>query len=131
MPLLGAIFAVALLAPLPVAPNAARADIVARVEQRLPGWEVVRTLSSWEGAWTVVAACGDSHVGFQLVPGHGLRPGDAWLHPEDEYTRTRLRFVSDDGTYLVWYRDEDRPRALACHGELARPPEERRSGFLD
>lgn len=131
--LLAVTFGIALLAPLPTAPNAAQADVVARVEERLPGWDLVRTQSSWEGAWTVVAACGSRHVGFQYVPGHGLGPGDAWLHPEDEYTRTRLTLVSDHRQYLVWFDDEgQRTRRLTCRTELARAePEPRRSGLLD
>ncbi|HEX2141638.1 MAG TPA: hypothetical protein VHK28_05100 [Candidatus Limnocylindria bacterium] len=131
--LLAAVFVGALLAPIPTIPSASDARQVAeRVEQRLPGWQVDRTLSSWEGAWTVVASCGNRQVGFQFVPGHGLRPGDAWLHPQDEFTRTRLRFVSDDDVYLIWYRDEQRPRSLACNSELARrADEDRRSGRLD
>ena len=52
------LFAVALLAPIPLQPNAARAQVVSTVSDRLPGWKIVRTRSSWEGAWTVVAACG-------------------------------------------------------------------------
>jgi hypothetical protein len=132
--LLGALFAVALFAPLPTAPNTARADVMARVEDRLPGWRIVRTQSSWEGAWTVVAACGSWHVGFQFVPGHGLGPQDAWLHPEDEFTRTRLRLVSDHRKYLIWFADngEGRERALSCQTELARAQAGRRlSGDVD
>ncbi len=79
--LLAVVFATALLAPLPVAPNQARAEVMANVERRLPGWHIERARSSWEGAWSVVATCGTLHLGFQLVPGHGLAPGDAWLHP--------------------------------------------------
>jgi len=88
--LLAVVFAAALLAPLPVAPNEARAEVVATVERRLPGWHIERTQSSWEGGWSVGATCGTLHLGFQLVPGHGLATGDAWLHPEDRYARERL-----------------------------------------
>jgi hypothetical protein len=101
-------------------PNAARAEVLASVEHRLPGWSIVRTRSSWEGAWTVVAACGGLQLGFQWVPGHGLSPGDAWLHPEDQYARTRLAVISDDRRFLVWFREPLRPRALSCSQELAR-----------
>jgi hypothetical protein len=115
-----AVFGVALLAPMPTLPNAARAEVLASVEHRLPGWSIVRTRSSWEGAWTVVAACGGLQLGFQWVPGHGLSPGDAWLHPEDQYARTRLAVISDDRRFLVWFREPLRPRALSCSQELAR-----------
>jgi hypothetical protein len=115
-----AVFGVALLAPMPTLPNAARAEVLASVENRLPGWSIVRTRSSWEGAWTVVAACGTLQLGFQWVPGHGLSPGDAWLHPEDQYARRRLAAISDDWRFLVWFREPVRPRALSCGQELAR-----------
>jgi hypothetical protein len=114
------VFGAALLAPIPAVPNSARAEVLASVEDRLPGWSIVRTRSSWEGAWTVVAACGTSHLGFQWVPGHGLSPGDAWLQPEDEYARNRLATISDDSRFLVWFREPARPRALSCRQELAR-----------
>ena len=118
--LLLAVFGVALLAPIPTMPNTARAEVVASVEHLLPGWSIVKTRSSWEGAWTVVASCGALQLGFQWVPGHGLSPGDAWLHPEDEYARKRLATISDDYRYLVWFRDPLRPRTLSCAQELAR-----------
>lgn len=115
-----ALFAVALLAPIPVLPNAARAQVVSTVSDRLPGWKIVRTRSSWEGAWTVVASCGPLQLGFQFVPGHGLSPGDAWLHPDDEYARDRLASISDDYRFIVWFSDPARRRALTCGQELAR-----------
>jgi hypothetical protein len=114
------VFLTAMLAPMPTKPNEARTEVIASVEERLPGWNIVRTRSSWEGAWTVVAACGAVQVGFQWVPGHGLRPGDAWLHPEDRYSRDRLASISDDRRWLVWFDDPVRPRALSCRQELAR-----------
>jgi hypothetical protein len=118
--LLPALFGLALLAPMPALPNEARAQVVASVEDRLPGWQIVRTRSSWEGAWTVVAACGASRLGFQWVPGHGLPPGGAWLHPADPYARNRLAATSDDYRFLVWLREARRPRVLSCSAELAR-----------
>ncbi len=121
--LLGGVFATALLAPIPAGPNAARAEVVERVEAKLPGWAIIRTDASWEGAWSVVAACGQKRLGFQVVPGHGLAPGDAWINPEDGYSRIRLRTVSDHSTYLVWL-DEHRGRTLPCRSELARPQDE-------
>jgi hypothetical protein len=120
--LLAVAFAAALLAPLPVAPNQARAQVVANVERRLPGWHVERARSSWEGAWSVVATCGTLHLGFQLVPGHGLRPGDAWLHPEDRYARERLGTISDSWRALIWFAEPIGPRTktLSCRQEMAR-----------
>jgi hypothetical protein len=117
---LGGVFVAALFAPIPAGPNTARAEVLSRLETRLPGWDIVRTDSSWEGAWSVVAACGGNRLGFQLVPGHGLAPGDAWLRPEDTYSRRRLRAVSDHATYMVWF-DGYRGPSLPCRAELARP----------
>ena len=71
----------ALLAPLPVSPNQARAEVVANVERRLPGWHIERARSSWEGAWSVVATCGTLHLGFQVVPAM------AWLRATRGCTR--------------------------------------------
>jgi hypothetical protein len=120
--LLAVVFATALLAPLPVAPNEARAEVVANVERRLPGWHIERTQSSWEGAWSVVATCGTLHLGFQLVPGHGLAPGDAWLHPEDRYARERLGSISDSWRALIWFAQPIGlgTKTLSCRQEMAR-----------
>jgi len=118
--LLGAVFGAALLAPIPFTHNTAEAQVVATVEQRLPGWSVVRANASWEGAWSVVAWCGGQQLGFQLVPGHGLSPGDMWLHPDNEYARLRLASISDDFRYLVWFNDPIHQRSLSCRQELAR-----------
>jgi hypothetical protein len=123
--MLAALFVIALLAPLPDMPNAARARVIDTVSERLPGWRIVRTQTSWEGAWTVVAACGGRHIGFQMVPGHGLPPGYAWLHPADEYARLRLTTISDDSRFLVWYPDPLDDRQLDCRQELARARYER------
>jgi hypothetical protein len=117
--LLLAVFGVALLAPMPSMPNTARAEVLASVENRLPGWSIEQTRSSWEGAWTVVATCGTLRLGFQWVPGHGLSPGDAWLHPEDEYARRRLAMISDDTRFLVWFQEPVQARALSCRQQLA------------
>jgi hypothetical protein len=129
--LLAGIFAMAFLVPMPIAHNTARADVVAKVKVRLPGWSIVRTRSSWEGAWSVVAACGTQRLGFQLVPGHGLSPGDAWLHPEDAYARERLATISDDFRFLVWFGDPVRMRSLSCRQELAREHWRHAGGSVD
>ena len=120
--LLAVAFAVALLAPLPLGPNHARAQVMAEVERRLPGWHIEKARSSWEGAWSVVATCGTMHLGFQMVPGHGLAPGDAWLHPEDRYARERLGTISDSWRALVWFAEPIGPRTktLSCRQEMAR-----------
>ena len=120
--LLALAFATALLVPLPVAPNRVQAEVVANVEKRLPGWHIERAQSAWEGAWSVVATCGTLHLGFQVVPGHGLSPGDAWIHPEDRYARERLGSISDSWRTLVWLRQPigDQTKTLSCRQELAR-----------
>jgi hypothetical protein len=128
---LAAVFAGALLVPMPATDNTARAEVVAQVEGRLPGWSIVHTRASWEGAWSVVAACGPQRLGFQLVPGHGLSPGDAWLHPEDQYARSRLATISDDFRYLVWFGKPAKMRSLSCQQELARTHGMRGHGTLD
>jgi hypothetical protein len=113
-------FAASLWLPIPAAPDAARAQVIDAVDQRLPGWRVERVGPSWEGSYTVVASCAGRHIGFQLVRGHGLRPADAWLQPSDDYTRDRLEQVSDDGQYLIWYHDELSVPSLSCGEEIAR-----------
>ncbi|HEY7463346.1 MAG TPA: hypothetical protein VH987_02770 [Candidatus Limnocylindria bacterium] len=129
--LLGAVFGVALLAPMPTVQNTVRAEVLASVEKRLPGWDIVRARSSWEGAWTVVAGCGIQRLGFQWVPNHGLQPGDAWLHPEDAYARSRLAEISDDYRFLVWLGDPVRQHTLSCRQEMARIHAGRIGGYLD
>ncbi|HEY7525250.1 MAG TPA: hypothetical protein VIA82_00190 [Candidatus Limnocylindria bacterium] len=129
--LLGAVFAVALLTPMPFTRNTAEAQVVATVEHRLPGWSIVRTNASWEGAWSVVAWCGGQQLGFQLVPGHGLSPGDVWLHPDNEYARVRLASISDDYRFLVWFSDPIHQRSLSCRQELARDHAARPHRTLD
>jgi hypothetical protein len=119
LPALAAVFAVGLIAPIPSLGNHARAQVASVVAERLPGWEMVRIRPSWEGAWTVVAACGGRRIGFQMVPGHGLGPRDAWLQPQNDYSRVRLARSSDDPFYLVWYERVYRPQSLSCRMELA------------
>jgi hypothetical protein len=129
--LLAAIFATALWAPIPTAPDAARARVMAQVGERFPGWRIARAKPSWEGAWAVVINCGRRQVGFQLIPGHGLPAGDAWLHPEDSYSHARLAAISDDRAYLVWYREGERVPSSRCRTELARSPAEWRRHLSD
>jgi hypothetical protein len=128
---LGAVFGLALWAPIPTGPNAARADVMAEVQQRFPGWRVARASSSWEGGWSVVLSCGTQQVGFQLVPGHGLPAGDAWLHPADRYSHARLAASSDSRTYLVWYRDAKHARSVICRTQVARPQAELKELVVD
>ena len=70
----------------------------------------------------MVATCGTLHLGFQLVPGHGLAPGDAWLHPEDRYARERLGSISDSWRALIWFAQPIglRTKTLSCRQEMAR-----------
>lgn len=112
--------AVALTAPMPSVPDDGLTTVRAEVADRLPGWRVDRLEPSWEGAYTVVTSCAGLQLDFQLVPGHGLPPEDAWVQPSDAYARARLRAVSDHWRYLVWYRDPVHPRSLSCSDELAR-----------
>jgi hypothetical protein len=129
--LLGVIFAVALWAPIPTGPNAARSQVMGQVGEHFPGWQIMRAGPSWEGAWAVVVRCGQRQVGFQLIPGHGLPAGDAWLHPDGSYSHDRLATISDDRTQLIWYLDGERARSLSCRTGLARSQAERRSHLRD
>ncbi len=91
-----------------------------QVHARLPGWSVLSATDTWEGGYAVVASCGARQIGFQVVPGHGLPLQDAWLQPNDEYTRSRLQEVSDYSTVLVWRAVPITNRTLSCRQELAR-----------
>jgi hypothetical protein len=115
-----AAFATAFFLPIPSLPDAGRATVVGEVRDRLPGWKIQRLDPSWEGAYTVVTSCAGKDLAFQYVPGHGLPSDDAWLRPSNDYSRERLRAVSDHYRYLLWRaepRDLDR---LSCSEELAR-----------
>ena len=122
VPILGAVLVAALWMPIPATGNPQLNSVVSEVQERLPGWRVVRANASWEGAYTVVAACGARQLGFQLVPEHGLPIGAAWIQPNDAYARNRLEYVSDHSQYLVWYQNPPRERKLSCRSELARNP---------
>jgi hypothetical protein len=118
-----ATFLVAFLAPVPALPDTMRAEVRSEVNERLPGWNIQKLDRSWEGAYTIVTSCAGKEVSFQLVPGHGLPPDDAWLHPTNDFARNRLRTLSDHRRYLVWYADPRRPDSLSCDEELARTGE--------
>jgi hypothetical protein len=120
---LTATFLVAFLAPVPTLPDATRTGVEAEVSERLPGWQIQKLDRSWEGAFTVVTTCAGKEVSFQFVPGHGLPPEDAWLHPSNDFARDRLRTLSDHRRYLVWYAEPRRPDSLSCDEELARTGE--------
>lgn len=122
IPLLAGVLGIAVWMPIPATGNAQLNQIVGEVRERLPGWRIVQANASWEGAYTVVAACGSRELGFQLVPEHGLPVGDSWVQPNDLYARSRLEHVSDHDQYLVWYRNPARQRSLSCRSELARDP---------
>lgn len=121
---LAAVFAGALTVPIPTVPDAERDEVRREVRFRLPGWRVERVDPSWEGAYTVVTRCGALELGFQYVRGHGLGPDDAWIQPNDDYARRRLRQLSDHWRYLVWYSEPRRDERLSCNEELARLGEE-------
>ena len=116
---LAGVLAVSLTAPIPATPDDGRETVTRIVRERLPGWIVERVEPSWEGAYSVVTMCAGREMGFQYVPGHGLRPGDAWLQPSDAYSRERLSDISDHWRYLVWYDDPAMIDTLSCREELA------------
>jgi hypothetical protein len=111
-------FATALWLPIPTVPDAAQAQVIGSVAERLPGWRVERVRSSWEGAYTVVASCAGRQLGFQFIPGHGLPASDAWLQPSDAFARQRLTRVSDHHRYLIWFDNRPVFPRLSCNDEL-------------
>jgi hypothetical protein len=108
----------ALWAPIPKVGDPGIDRVVAQVHTRLPGWHVVRATDTWEGGYAVVASCGMHEMGFQVVPGHGLPPDDAWLQPNDSYARISLEKVSDYPTFLIWRARPAIDRTLNCNGGL-------------
>ncbi|MGI8998555.1 MAG: hypothetical protein ACR2GO_02455 [Candidatus Limnocylindria bacterium] len=116
---LAGVFALSLTVPIPSLPDGGRQAVMREVGDRLPGWSVERLDPSWEGAYTVVAFCAGRQMGFQFVPGHGLPGRDAWLQPNDEYTRERLVSLSDHWRNLVWYDDPALFNTLSCDEEIA------------
>ena len=124
---LGAVLAIALWAPIPHFGDQGARQVVATVEQRLPGWTVERAIGIWEGGYAVVASCGTSQLGFQVVHGHGLPPRDVWLQPNDAFTRSRLEELSDYASYLIWLGTPFVERSLTCREELARVAAEARA----
>ena len=125
---LGAVLAVALWAPIPHFGDQGAEQVVATVHQRLPGWTVERAVDIWEGGYAVVARCGSSQLGFQVIPGHGLPAQDAWLQPNDAFTQSRLEELSDYPSYLIWHSSQLAERSLSCREELARVAAEARAG---
>lgn len=116
---LAAVFALSLSVPIPSPPDGGRESVMHEVSARLPGWSVERLERSWEGAYTVVTLCAGREVGFQFVPGHGLPARDAWIQPNDAFSRDRLRGVSDHWRHLVWYHDPALINTLSCDEEIA------------
>ncbi|MGQ0609239.1 MAG: hypothetical protein ACT4OQ_12370 [Chloroflexota bacterium] len=116
---LAGVFALSMTIPIPSLPDGDRQAVMHEVRERLPGWSVARLDPSWEGAYTVVTLCAGREMGFQYVPGHGLPARDAWLQPNDEYTRERLLGLSDHWRHLVWYEDPALFNTLSCHEEIA------------
>jgi len=110
---------IALWAPIPRVGDPGVDRVVAQVHARLPGWHVVRATDTWEGGYAVVTSCGAREMGFQLVPGHGLPPDDAWLQPNDWYARIWLERVSDYPTFLIWRARPVINRKLTCNQQLA------------
>lgn len=117
---LSAIATGALLAPIPTLGNAGESAVATQVKHRLPGWHLVRATESWESGFTVVAECAGRLVGFQYVPEHGLPPGDAWIQPDDQFSRSRLSEVTDSHRFLVWRQRPRTDDALSCREEVAR-----------
>lgn len=122
IPALAIALGLGLWLPIPTTGDAHLSTVVSEVRERLPGWRIVRAEPSWEGGYTVVAACASRELGFQLVTGHGLGIGDAWIQPNDLYARSRLSRVSDHDDYIIWYQNPVRERTLTCRSELARDP---------
>lgn len=117
---LAALTAAALWVPIPSLGDPGVTRVLDQVHERLPGWSVLSATDTWEGGYAVVASCGPRQIGFQFVPGHGLPPQDAWIQPNDQYTRSRLLEVSDYATVLVWRAVPITDRTLSCRQELAR-----------
>lgn len=116
---LAAVFAFSLNVPIPSLPDAKRDAVLQEVSERLPGWRVKQLHSTWEGAYTVVTTCAGRQIGFQYVPGHGLPASDAWLQPNDDFSRDRLRLLSDHWRHLVWYGSPAMINTLSCSDEIA------------
>ena len=116
---LAGVFALSLSVPIPSPPDGGRESVLREVNERLPGWSVDRIERSWEGAFTVVTLCAGREVGFQFVPGHGLPGQNAWIQPNDSFSRDRLRGVSDHWRHLVWYENPALMNTLSCDEEIA------------
>jgi len=112
------LFVVAVWAPIPRVGDPGIDRVVAQVHARMPGWDVLGATDTWEGGYAVVASCGAREVGFQVVPGHGLPPNDAWLQPNDWTTRISLEQISDYPTFLIWRAQPQTDRTLGCDQQL-------------
>jgi len=112
------LFVVAVWAPIPKVGDPGIDRVVAQVHARMPGWDVLRATDTWEGGYAVVASCGAREVGFQVVPGHGLPPNDAWLQPNDWTTRISLEQISDYPTFLIGRAQPQTDRTLGCDQQL-------------
>jgi hypothetical protein len=117
--LLSAVFVAAALIPIPTSGNEPLEEVLEEVETRLPGWHVVRANESWENNFTVVAVCAQREVGFQVVPARRMAPGDAFIVPDDRFSRSRLRLVADDRRLLFWRAGTELDRPLVCEEGLA------------
>ena len=123
-------FALSLTVPIPSLPDDGREAVMQEVNERLPGWSIRRVERSWEGAFSIVTVCAGRELGFQFVPGHGLPAEDAWIQPNDAYSRERLRSVSDHWRYLIWYDDPALMNTFSCHEEIAGGEQTSSSGLL-
>jgi hypothetical protein len=117
---LGVVLTLALTIPIPRMGDPGLSRVVGLAHERLPGWSIVRATDTWEGGYALVANCGTRQLGFQVIPGHGLPPEDAWLQANDSYAQVRLAEISDYPTYLIWRAQPVLRRTLSCHEELAR-----------
>jgi hypothetical protein len=117
--LLAAVFAAAAVMPIPTAGNEPLEEVLEEVESRLPGWNVIRANESWENNYTVVAVCADREVGFQVIPARRMAPGDAFIVPDDRFSRSRLRIVADDHRHLFWRAGSGADHQLVCEDQLA------------
>jgi hypothetical protein len=87
---------------------------------------VVRAGETWENNYVVVAVCGDREIGFQVVPARGMLRGDAFIVPDDRFSRSRMRLVVDYPQYMFWRAGSTVERPLECQEEVAKEREPER-----